>query len=124
MKSKNIAAILAFFLGGLGVHKFYIGKTMQGIFYLVFCWTYISTIISFIECITYLFMSQQEFDAKFVKSKQHPTSYSKSKVQLPTSTKKNRFIEANEEKGIKNCPNCKAENNVNNNFCEYCGTKL
>ena len=33
MKSKNVAAALAFFLGGLGAHKFYLGKTGIGIVY-------------------------------------------------------------------------------------------
>lgn len=36
MKNRYVAAILAFFLGGLGVHKFYLGK-WTGIFYLVLC---------------------------------------------------------------------------------------
>lgn len=29
-KSKTVAAVLAFFLGGLGVHSFYMGKTTKG----------------------------------------------------------------------------------------------
>lgn len=36
-KSKATAAILAIFLGGLGVHHFYLGKTELGILYLIFC---------------------------------------------------------------------------------------
>ena len=34
-KSTGVAYILWFFLGGLGIHKFYIGKTGMGIFYLL-----------------------------------------------------------------------------------------
>ena len=30
-KSKIVAALLAFFLGGLGIHKFYLGKNTAGI---------------------------------------------------------------------------------------------
>jgi TM2 domain-containing membrane protein YozV len=30
-KSKTVAALLAFFLGGLGVHRFYLGHTLTGI---------------------------------------------------------------------------------------------
>lgn len=50
MKNRYTAAALAFFLGGLGAHKFYLGK-WTGIFYLIFCWTYVPSIIAFIECI-------------------------------------------------------------------------
>ncbi|MCX4383178.1 MAG: TM2 domain-containing protein, partial [Parabacteroides distasonis] len=31
MKSKTVAAVLAIFVGGLGIHKFYLGKTFQGV---------------------------------------------------------------------------------------------
>ncbi|HEX2573335.1 MAG TPA: TM2 domain-containing protein, partial [Polyangia bacterium] len=41
MKDKNTAAILAFTLGGIGVHRFYLGQTGMGIVYLLFCWTFI-----------------------------------------------------------------------------------
>lgn len=33
-KSKNAAALLAFFLGGLGAHSFYLGKTTMGVIHL------------------------------------------------------------------------------------------
>lgn len=48
----KLAYILwAFLLGGLGAHKFYAGKAGQGLLYLLFCWTYIPPIVSFIEAI-------------------------------------------------------------------------
>ena len=37
-KNKLAAALFALFLGGLGIHKFYLGQVWQGILYLVFCW--------------------------------------------------------------------------------------
>ncbi|PBC74029.1 TM2 domain-containing protein [Fibrobacter intestinalis] len=43
--------LFAFFLGGIGVHKFYAGKVGQGIVYLLFCWTLIPCIIALVECI-------------------------------------------------------------------------
>lgn len=42
------AGLLAIFLGGIGVHKFYLGKQGEGIFYVVFCWTLIPLIIGVI----------------------------------------------------------------------------
>lgn len=49
--NKVVYCLLAFFLGGLGIHKFYAGQTMQGIIYLVFCCTGIPAIIALIEFI-------------------------------------------------------------------------
>lgn len=37
-KSTGIAYLLWFFLSGLAVHKFYLGKVKQGIFYLIVPW--------------------------------------------------------------------------------------
>ena len=48
----KVAYILwGLFLGGLGAHKFYAGKTGQGILYLIFCWTYIPAILALIDII-------------------------------------------------------------------------
>src|SRR3972149_4052203 len=48
-KNPTSAVLLALFLGGLGIHKFYMGQIGLGILYLIFCWTYIPAIIAFIE---------------------------------------------------------------------------
>jgi TM2 domain-containing membrane protein YozV len=53
--NKVVYCILALFLGGLGVHKFYAGKTGKGIVYLIFCWTYIPAIIALFEFFGALF---------------------------------------------------------------------
>lgn len=49
--SKVAYVLLAFFLGGLGIHNFYAGRTGLGILYLVFCWTFIPAIAGFIQAI-------------------------------------------------------------------------
>ncbi|MCD0471426.1 TM2 domain-containing protein [Flavobacterium sp. JAS] len=47
MKSKLTATLLTFFLGGIGIHKFYLGQSTQGVIYLLFCWTFIPAILAF-----------------------------------------------------------------------------
>lgn len=65
-KSKKTATILAFpILGGLGIHKFYLGEIGQGIIYLIFSFLLIPAIISLFEFISYLSMSTEKFDNKF-----------------------------------------------------------
>jgi len=51
-KSSLIAIVLAVLLGSFGFHKFYQGKVFWGIVYILFCWTGIPTIWSWIEAIT------------------------------------------------------------------------
>lgn len=60
-KSKVVAFLLAWFLGGFGAHKFYLGKPSQGILYLLMCWTFIPSIIAFFEGIGYLLKSDADF---------------------------------------------------------------
>jgi TM2 domain-containing membrane protein YozV/ribosomal protein L40E len=64
-KSKIVAGILALLLGGIGIHKFYLGRIGQGILYILFCWTFIPSIIALIEGIIYLTMSDAKFAAKY-----------------------------------------------------------
>lgn len=64
-KSRVLAAVLAFLLGGLGIHKFYLGETGWGICYLLFSWTFIPMIIAWIEGIGYLLTSERRFAQKY-----------------------------------------------------------
>ncbi|TDF94452.1 TM2 domain-containing protein [Paenibacillus piri] len=68
-KSKTAAGLLAIFLGGFGIHKFYLGRVGWGIVYLLFCWTYIPSIVGFIEGIIYLASSDQSFNMKYGKTR-------------------------------------------------------
>ncbi len=64
-KDRITAGLLAFFLGGIGAHKFYLNKPGQGLLYLLFVWTFIPAIISFFEAIIYFTMSDEEFYQKY-----------------------------------------------------------
>lgn len=50
--NKLVYILLAFFLGGLGVHKFYAKQSSTGIMYLLFCWTFIPAILAFVDAIS------------------------------------------------------------------------
>ncbi|SIQ86790.1 TM2 domain-containing protein [Chryseobacterium indoltheticum] len=65
LKDKNIATILALFLGGLGIHRFYLGQPLIGILYLIFCWTFIPLCLSIIDFFAFIFMSQNRFNSKY-----------------------------------------------------------
>lgn len=64
-KNRVVAALLAFFLGWFGAHKFYLNRGGWGLIYLIFFWTGIPAIVAFIECILFLVMSDAEFDFKY-----------------------------------------------------------
>jgi TM2 domain-containing membrane protein YozV len=63
-KSKMTAGIFGILLGGIGVHKFYMGKPLLGVVYILFCWTGIPALIGLVEGILYLTMSDEKFAAK------------------------------------------------------------
>ena len=65
MRDKSIAAILALFAGGIGAHKFYLGRTGAGLMYLLFCWTMIPGFIAFFEFIGLMLMDQDEFNRRY-----------------------------------------------------------
>jgi TM2 domain-containing membrane protein YozV/cold shock CspA family protein len=73
-KNRVVAALLALFLGHIGIHKFYLGKTNAGIIMLV-CgtvgWIAIipglaNAIVAFIEFVIYLVKSDQDFYRDYV----------------------------------------------------------
>ncbi|MEE4288430.1 MAG: TM2 domain-containing protein [Erythrobacter sp.] len=79
-KDKWVAAVLAFVLGGLGAHKFYLGYTQAGIIMLAmtiggFLTSIIligiiplmaAAIIAFVEFIIYLVTSEEDFEERYV----------------------------------------------------------
>lgn len=48
-KHPGVAAIFAVLLGGLGVHKFYLGHVKTGIVYILFVWTYVPALLGIVE---------------------------------------------------------------------------
>lgn len=63
MKDKTTAALLAFFLGWLGVHRFYLGQPLLGILY--FFLAPLAFFVGIIDSIVFLSMDQEVFDVKY-----------------------------------------------------------
>lgn len=59
--NKATYLVCALFLGGLGIHKFVASRPVQGIFYLLFSWTWIPLIISLCEFIIVCFYKKDEY---------------------------------------------------------------
>lgn len=64
LKNRGVAALLAFLLGGLGVHRFYLGQ-WWGIFYLLLIWTLLPCLVAVIEAIVFLCTSDENWDRKY-----------------------------------------------------------
>lgn len=64
-KERLVTALLAIFAGTFGLHHFYLGNKKLGVFYLVFCWTFLPGFIAFIEGIIFLLMEEDEFEYKY-----------------------------------------------------------
>ena len=49
-RDEVVGILLALFLGGFGIHHFYLHRTGLGILYLIFFWTPFPWILGFFEC--------------------------------------------------------------------------
>ncbi len=77
VKNKNVAGILAFFLGGLGAHRFYLDQVGLGIFYLIFFWFPLTWLIGIIDAIIFFTMQEEAFDAKYNAGVGRPATWSR-----------------------------------------------
>jgi TM2 domain-containing membrane protein YozV/RNA polymerase subunit RPABC4/transcription elongation factor Spt4 len=63
-KSKTTAGVLALLIGGLGAHKFYLGRIGMGLIYLCLFWTGLPALVGFFEGIYYLVMDENKFNIR------------------------------------------------------------
>lgn len=68
---KVVAGVLGILFGGLGIHKFYLGYTKEGIIQLVatIVTCGFASLIGLIEGILYLTKSDQEFESTYITNK-------------------------------------------------------
>ncbi|MCI1277992.1 MAG: NINE protein [Nitrospira sp.] len=64
-RSRVGAALFAFGLGWIGAHKFYLGRVGEGVLYAMFFWSGIPLVVSIIEGLIYLSMTDEAFAAKY-----------------------------------------------------------
>lgn len=62
-RNKSTAALLALFFGAFGFQKFYLGQSIKGTYSIIFCFTFIPTIIGFIDFIKLGAMKEAAFNA-------------------------------------------------------------
>lgn len=65
MKKRSTAIVLAWFLGGFGGQKFYLGKTGAGVVSILFFWTLIPAFIAVYDIIKFACMSNEDFDKQY-----------------------------------------------------------
>jgi len=115
MKNKSLAAGLAFFLGGLGIHKCYLNRPGAGILYALFFWTFIPAILGLIEAIGYIAMSQEQFDAKYNQA----VATTANAVAKPSMLK-----EKADGTTVAICPACAEEIKPEAVKCKHCGSAI
>lgn len=88
-RNKSFATFIAFFFGIFGYQKFYLGRTEQGIYSIMFCWTFIPIITGIVDYVKLEKMSDEEFDEKFNRNNQSkPKSSMKANNQVHNSDSK------------------------------------
>lgn len=68
-RSRIVAALLAFFIGTLGIHRFYLGRNGSGVVMLLLSLSVFGLLVSgpwaLIDAVRYLLMSDHEFDRRY-----------------------------------------------------------
>ena len=65
VKNQKRAVWFSVLLGGLGVHKFYLGQHLEGSLYLLFSWTLVPMIIGWFDAIRTSKMSRFSFEQRY-----------------------------------------------------------
>ena len=59
---KSTTTLLSFFFGAFGFQKFYLGEKNKGTYSILFCWTFIPSLIGLIDFIKFAVMKDAKFD--------------------------------------------------------------
>ncbi|HMG87916.1 MAG TPA: NINE protein [Terracidiphilus sp.] len=138
-RDEVVGILLALFLGGFGIHHFYLRRTGLGILYACFCWTPFPWVMGFIEC---FFMPGRvrEFNAiqaagiaaalgitipGYGQPINVTVNVPPSGVATASEAPPYTPVSALAQRGtLVACPNCQKTNLAGVRFCSGCGTAL
>ncbi|MGA8739806.1 MAG: NINE protein [Terracidiphilus sp.] len=132
-RDEVVGILLALFLGGFGVHHFYLRRTGLGILYACFCWTPFPWVLGFIEC---FFMPGRvrEFNAIQAAGIAAALGITMPAYGQPINMTINMPASAGapaenstaiaQQGALLACPKCQKTNPVGAKFCSGCGSAL
>jgi len=121
-RDEVVGTLLALFLGGFGIHHFYLRHTGMGIFYCLLCWTPIPWILGFFEC---FFMPRRvrEFNALQAAAIASMLGISLPGRGFPVNVMVN--VPPSAQSGtLVACGQCQRTNPTGARFCSACGAAL
>lgn len=65
IKNQKLAICFGLLLGGLGLHKFYLGHHLKGSLYLLFSWTLVPIVVGWVDSIRTFKMSPFRFAQQY-----------------------------------------------------------
>lgn len=116
-KDKTVTALLAFFFGGLGLHRFYLGQ-WYGLFYLILSWTFIPSLIGIIEGVVLFTKSDVAWALEHSPRRQHnftKDTFNRDTKSLSSKTKSQEQRE---------CPFCAELIKAKAIKCKHCGAEV
>ncbi|MBN1968794.1 MAG: SH3 domain-containing protein [Candidatus Delongbacteria bacterium] len=88
---KSTATLLSFFFGAFGFQKFYLGEKNKGTYSILFCWSFIPSLVGLIDFIKYVVMNEAKFN----------DLYNYGKRPKPNPPKASQFVKPERKSTIK-----------------------
>jgi len=98
MKDKNLTAVLAFFGGQAGLHRFYLGQVGLAFVYFI---PFIGSLLGVIDAIAFLAMDQATFDRKYNLKQYHPTQPGREAVRPGMTDRERRHEQRQRERSLR-----------------------